>query len=56
MIKQAIMCLLWLHKYEVYKEETIVDVRNEEVGKLIICKCQHCGKIKSYKIYTKANY
>lgn len=55
-MKQAIMCALWLHKYEVYKEEAIVDVRKEEIGKLIICRCQHCGKIKHTRIITKQNY
>lgn len=55
-MKQAIMCALRFHKYEVYKEETIVDVRKENIGKLIICRCQHCGKIKNYKIITNINY
>lgn len=55
-MKQAIMCLFRLHTYEVYKEESIVDVRNEEIGKFIIIRCKYCGRLKKYKYIYKSNY
>lgn len=45
-MKQDIRCLLGLHKYEVYKEEDVLDSRKEVCSKAVICRCANCGKIK----------
>lgn len=52
MDKNKIACAFRLHQFEVYKEEKLSDVRGNIIGKVIINRCIHCGRIKSYKIYT----
>lgn len=44
------------HKYEVLKEEEFKDVHGIIIGKVIISRCNNCGKIKSTKIYTEAGH
>ena len=47
-MKQDLKCMLGAHKYEVYKEENITLAGTEiVVGKVIICRCSNCGKIKT---------
>lgn len=55
-MKQDILCFLRQHRYEVYKEEPIFNIRNEEIGKCLISRCKHCGKIKQVKVITKTDY
>lgn len=55
-MKQAIKCALFLHTYEVYKEEAIVDVKDNPIEKIIICRCKHCGRIKENRIITNNYY
>ncbi len=45
-------CFFGLHQYEVYKEEALLDTRDNTVGKVIINRCQVCGKIKYTTIKT----
>lgn len=45
-----------LHKYEVYKEEELTDVRKDVIGKVIISRCSVCGKIHVDKVRTVENY
>lgn len=45
-------CFFGLHKYEIYKEEVIIDIAHNVVGKIIITKCINCGKLKSFRITT----
>lgn len=54
-MSQDIKCLIGLHKYEVLKEEPIVNATKDVVGKVIICRCNNCGKIITIKIIT-VNY
>lgn len=49
-------CALNLHKFEVYKEETMADVRGNDVGKIIISRCTRCGKIRISRIRTVESY
>lgn len=49
-MKQDIKCFFGLHKYEVYKEEGVFDVRKELCGKAIVNRCTNCGKIKIINI------
>lgn len=52
----SIKCKLGIHKYEVYKEEELTDVRKDIIGKVIISRCSACGKIHVDKVRTVENY
>lgn len=52
----SIKCKFGLHKYEVYKEEELIDVRKDVIGKVIISRCSVCGKIRVDKVRTVENY
>lgn len=52
----SIKCKFGLHKYEVYKEEELTDVRKDVIGKVIISRCSVCGKIHVDKVRTIENY
>lgn len=52
----SIKCKFGLHKYEVYKEEELTDVRKDVIGKVIISRCSVCGKIRVDKVRTVENY
>ena len=49
-------CLFGLHQYEIYKEENFTDARGNIIGKIIINRCIHCGKIQDTRIQTTTNY
>lgn len=51
-MNQDFKCWLGLHKYRLYKEEPLVDVRGNTVGSVIICQCENCGKIRKYELIT----
>lgn len=54
-VSQNTRCFFGLHKYEVYKEEDVLDARNEICSKAIISRCNNCGKIKvTYVSLTKS--
>ena len=38
-------CFIGFHKYEIYKEIPITSKTEIELGKLIVSKCNNCGKI-----------
>lgn len=55
-MKQNVWCKLFnLHKYEVIKEEKLLDAKGNIVGIVIISRCTNCGKIKSTTIHTEDN-
>jgi len=45
-MKQDFKCFVGLHKFEVYKEEDVLDGRKEVCSKAIISRCSNCGKLK----------
>lgn len=51
-----VKCALGLHKYEVYKEENLTDIRDNVIGRIIISRCSICGKIHVDKVRTVENY
>lgn len=56
-MKQNLWCkLLNLHKYEVLREESILNRHGDIIGTIIISRCSNCGKIKHHKIYTEEGY
>ena len=52
----SLRCKLGLHKYEVYKEEELTDLKGNVIGKVIITRCSNCGKIHRNKIYTEIGH
>lgn len=56
-MKQNIWCKLFnLHKYEVLREETMLNRHGDVIGTIIISRCTNCGKIKDTHIYTEEGY
>lgn len=53
---QDFKCLIGLHKREVYKEEDVINIRGEKIGKIIISRCSNCGKLKTTYIETLKQY
>ena len=49
-------CLFGLHQYKIYKEEDFTDARGNVIGKMIINRCIHCGKIDGTKIPLTTNW
>lgn len=50
----SVKCKFGLHKYEVYKEEDVLDERKKICSKAIISRCADCGNIKvTYVSLTK---
>ena len=53
-MKQNLCCkLLNLHKYEVFKEEKLLDGKGNRIGIIIISRCSNCGKLKFDKVFTE---
>lgn len=56
-MKQNVWCRFFnLHKYEVMKEETLLNRHGDIIGTVIILKCSNCGKVTSKTIYTEEGY
>lgn len=52
----SLKCALRLHKYEVYKEFELTNIRKDVIGTVIVSRCANCGKIKSTEVRTVNNY
>ena len=56
-MSQNVWCRFFnIHKYEVLKEEELKNSYGILIGKIIISRCNNCGKIKYIKIYTESYY
>ena len=44
------------HHFEIYKEEQLTDCRGNVIGKVIINRCNNCGKIRKVEIRTNVNF
>ena len=56
-MKQNIWCkFLNLHKYEILREESILNRHGDFIGTMFILKCSNCGKIKATPVYTEYEY
>ena len=53
MTGQWFRCFLGIHKKKIQSTETVTNVRNEEVGKNIVCVCDNCGHVSSKFISNK---
>lgn len=54
--KQNFNCFFGLHKYEILKEEKLVNPNGIQVGIIFISRCTNCGKLKTFIIYTDSSY
>lgn len=56
-MKQNIWCKIFnLHKYNIFREETLTNRHGDVVGTVIISRCANCGKITHTIIYTEDGY
>lgn len=56
-MKQNIWCKFFnLHKYEIIKEDNLLNRHGDIIGLVIISRCSNCGKIISTIITTEEGY
>lgn len=55
-MRERILCLFRLHKYEVYKETDIKNIRGEVEAIAITSRCKVCGKMKTHIVSTLKTY
>lgn len=44
------------HKYKIMERHDLLDDRNSIIGKVIVSRCELCGRITVKTIYTVNNY
>lgn len=52
-MQARVLCkLLGAHEYENIREYDLLNRNGDVIGKAIVSKCKHCGKLKTHKIDT----
>lgn len=49
-------CFIHGHKYKIMERHDLLDDRNSIIGKIIVSRCELCGRITVKTIYTVNNY
>lgn len=49
-------CFIHGHKYKIMERHDLLDSRNYIIGKVIVSRCELCGRITVKTIYTVNNY
>lgn len=49
-------CFIHRHKYKIIERHDLLDDRNSIIGKVIVSRCELCGRITVKTIYTVNNY
>lgn len=49
-------CFIHGHKYKIMERHDLLDDRNSIIGKVIVSRCEFCGRITVKTIYTVDNY
>lgn len=49
-------CFIHGHKYKIMERYNLLDDRNSIIGKVIVSRCELCGRITVKTIYTVNNY
>lgn len=49
-------CFIHGHKYKIMERHNLLDDRNSIIGKVIVSRCELCGRITVKTIYTVNNY
>lgn len=48
-------CFIHGHKYKIMERHDLLDDRNSIIGKVIVSRCELCGRITVKTIYTVNN-
>lgn len=49
-------CFIHGHKYKIMERHDLLDDKNSIIGKVIVSRCELCGRITVKTIYTVNNY
>ena len=49
-------CFIHGHKYKIMERHDLLDDRNSIIGKVIVSRCELCGRITVKTTYTVNNY
>lgn len=49
-------CFIHGHKYKIMERHDLLNDRNSIIGKVIVSRCELCGRITVKTIYTVNNY
>lgn len=49
-------CFIHGYKYKIMERHDLLDDRNSIIGKVIVSRCELCGRITVKTIYTVNNY
>lgn len=49
-------CFIHGHKYKIMERHDLLDDRNSIIGKVIVSRCELCGRITVKTVYTVNNY
>lgn len=49
-------CFIHGHKYKIMERHDLLDNRDYIIGKVIVSRCELCGRITVKTIYTVNNY
>lgn len=49
-------CFIHGHKYKIMERHDLLDDRNSIIDKVIVSRCELCGRITVKTIYTVNNY
>lgn len=49
-------CFIHAHKYKIMERHDLLDDINSIIGKVIVSRCELCGRITVKTIYTVNNY
>lgn len=49
-------CFIHGHKYKIMERHDLLGDRNSIIGKVIVSRCELCGRITVKTIYTVNNY
>lgn len=49
-------CFIHGHKYKIMERHDLLDDRNSIIGKVIVSRCELCGRITVKTIYIVNNY
>lgn len=49
-------CFIHGHRYKIMERHDLLDDRNSIIGKVIVSRCELCGRITVKTIYTVNNY
>ena len=49
-------CFIHGHKYKIMERHDLLDDRNSIIGKVIVSRCELCGRITVKTIYTVNNF